>query len=252
MTFELYHGDCLDYLRTLADRSIDHTITDPPYEAEAHTKQRRTLGVIVPGGRSIDAKSINFDPISSQLRADVASEIARVTRRWAIVFCQIEAVAHWRAALEIAGMEWVRGGIWRKPDGMPQLTGDRPGMGFESIAIAHRPGRKRWNGGGKHAIWEFSKSSDTPGQKHEHPTMKPIPLMLQLVHDFTDPGETILDPFAGSGSTGVAAIRAGRRFIGCEKDPTYAKLARERLSAESVGLTLEAQRAGQLPLLGGG
>ena len=80
-------------------------------------------------------------------------------------------------------------------------------------------------------------------------TQKPIDLMLSLVEDFTDPDDLILDPFCGSGTTGVAALRLGRRFVGIEKDPTYAQLARDRIAAEEEGSTLQASRAGQLPLL---
>jgi site-specific DNA-methyltransferase (adenine-specific) len=72
--------------------------------------------------------------------------------------------------------------------------------------------------------------------------------MLSLLADFTDPGEVILDPFCGSGTTGVAALRLGRRFIGIEKDSKYAALARDRIAAEEQGSTLQAKRAGQEPL----
>jgi DNA modification methylase len=75
--------------------------------------------------------------------------------------------------------------------------------------------------------------------------------MLDLVRDFTNHGDLILDPFSGSGTTGVAAIRTGRRFIGYEKNPEYARLARERLTAEGTGNTLEGLQTGQQPLLGG-
>ena len=84
-------------------------------------------------------------------------------------------------------------------------------------------------------------------------------LMLALVADFTDgatdldavvglPGDLILDPFAGSGTTGVAALRLGRRCILIEKDPKYAALCRERMTAEESSSTLQAKRAGQEPL----
>lgn len=66
-----------------------------------------------------------------------------------------------------------------------------------------------------------------------------------LVSLFTDPGETILDPFAGSGTTGVACLRLGRRFIGIERDEKYFKLACDRLRAEEQSSTLQALRAGQ-------
>jgi site-specific DNA-methyltransferase (adenine-specific) len=131
---------------------------------------------------------------------------------------------------------------------MPQLTGDRPGMGYESIVFTHRKGRSFWNGGGRVAV--FTHNKNTPGGAHHHETQKPLPLMLELVELFTDSGEVVLDPFAGSGTTGVACLRSGRRFIGIERDPKYAQVARDRLAAESVGLTLRDARAGQQSLFG--
>lgn len=250
-------GDCLEVLPTIA--RTDHVITDPPYEVEAHTKQRRSLkdatqkrGAVNRGEvRRVDAK-LPFQAITTQDRCAAGYEFGRVADRWVVVFCQIEAIAAWRDVL-VGQLEWVRGGVWIKPDGMPQFTGDRPGQGFEALAIAHRPGAKRWNGGGHHAVWvcalEHGRGS---GRRNEHPTQKPLALMVALVEDFTDPDDLIVDPFCGSGTTGVACLRLGRRFIGIEKDPTYAALARERLRAEESGSTLHAQRAGQLPLLAGG
>lgn len=85
----------------------------------------------------------------------------------------------------------------------------------------------------------------------EHPCPKPLAPMSWLVESLTEGGEVVLDPFCGSGTTGVACLRLGRRFIGIEKDATYAAVARERLAAESQGLTLRDARAGQLSLLVG-
>ena len=70
--------------------------------------------------------------------------------------------------------------------------------------------------------------------------------MLELVELFTDPGDLLPDPFCGSGTTGVACLRLGRRFIGIEKDAKYAAIARERLEAETNGLSLRDARAGQI------
>ena len=149
----------------------------------------------------------------------------------------------WREAL--APLSYRRTCVWVKPDGMPQYSGDRPGMGYESIVCSHAAGRSTWNGGGRVGVFVHNKNS---GGKHDHETQKPLPLMLELVELFTDPDDIVLDPFAGSGTTGVACLRLGRRFIGIEKDPTYAQLARDRLTAEERGSTLQAHRAGQEPL----
>ena len=249
-------GDCLAVLPTLPARSVDHVITDPPYEAEAHTKQRRSLkdatqrrGAVNSGAVRYADGALPFPAITNDERALVGRDVARVAQRWAVLFCQIEAVGDWRECLVTGGLEWVRGGVWRKPDGMPQFTGDRPGQGFECVAIAHPKGRKRWNGGGRHAVWTHGLShGHGGGGRNEHPTQKPLPLMLELLSDFTDPDELILDPFAGSGTTGVAALRLGRRVILIEREQKWADLCRERLRAEEDGSTLAARRAGQVPL----
>jgi site-specific DNA-methyltransferase (adenine-specific) len=255
----VHHGDCLPWLATLPDGCVQHVITDPPYEAEAHTKQRRSLkdatqkrGAANSGDvRYLDSE-LPFAAIDEGARSAAAAQFARVAARWSVVFCQIEAVFVWRAALVAGGAEWIRGGVWRKPDGMPQFTGDRPGQGFESLAIAHPKGRKRWNGGGKHAVWTHGlEHGHGGGGRNQHPTQKPLRLMMELLADFTDPDDIILDPFAGSGTTGVAALRLGRRFIGCELDAKYHAVACERLAAEASGSTLQAARAGQVPMFGG-
>jgi hypothetical protein len=90
------------------------------------------------------------------------------------------------------------------------------------------------------------------GDKYEHPCPKPINVMLWAIQRNTLDNSVVLDPFCGSGSTGVACLRLGRRFIGIEKDATYAALAVERLEAESRGMTLASARAGQLSLLDAG
>lgn len=244
--WHVYLGDCMPWLATLPDRCAGHVITDPPYEAEAHTLQRRKRGATRDNGdRILDVAPLDFAPMTEATRDAAGAQFARLSSRWSLVFCQAEAVDAWRRSMVSGGASWRRSCIWLKPDGMPQLTGDRPGMGYESIAAAHAPGRSRWNGHGRHGVFTHSIKADDRQTKAPHPTQKPLALMLELVALFTDPGDVILDPFAGSGTTGVAALRLGRRFIGCELDPKYHAIARERLTAEERGSTLTAQRAGQ-------
>lgn len=237
--WELRLGDCLDAetgLASLPDKSVDHVITDPPYEAEAHTLQRRTketFGTQVGGGdtRGAAIKPVDFQPIDEATRIASAAEMVRTSKRWILSFCQAEAVGDWKRALVAGGAKWSRSCVWIKPDGQPQLTGDRPGMGYESIACAHGEGRSRWNGGGQHGVFVCATKSDPDAMRTGHPTQKPLALMEKFIRLFTDPGDLILDPFAGSGTTGVAAIRLGRRFIGYERDPKYHAIAVKRLTA---------------------
>lgn len=144
----------------------------------------------------------------------------------------------------------MRVGHWIKLGATPQFTGDRPATGSEAIVIAHPKGRKKWNGGGTHAVWPFPIVTGINPERTEHTTQKPLDLMLKLVDLFTDPDDLVLDPFCGSGTTGVACLRLGRRFIGVEMSERYAAIAVERMRAEQSGLSLTAARAGQLALFG--
>jgi site-specific DNA-methyltransferase (adenine-specific) len=169
----------------------------------------------------------------------VAAELLRVTRRWIVVFCDDEIAQRWRAAF---GDAYVRTGIWVKTDPMPQVTGDRPAQGHEPAIIAHRPGRKRWNGGGRPATWIYGTSKGN--ERAPHPCPKPFALMRQLVADFSDPGERVLDAFSGSGTTGLACKAMGRSFLGYEINPEYAEIARRRIAG------MDAVETAQMALFG--
>jgi site-specific DNA-methyltransferase (adenine-specific) len=228
---------------------VDHVIGDPPYDPKTHNGARnaaasksktRTTGR---DGERPNMLPIDFEPLEAGDVARIVSSWMTVARRWCIGFCALEMLGEYRDA---AGERWIRAGVFHRTDSTPQFSGDRPGQGCEGVPIWHRNGRKRWNGGGMPASWSF------PIERNDrvHPTQKPIGLMMKLVEQFTDPGDVVLDPFCGSGTTGIACLRLGRRFIGIERDPKYAALARERLSAESAGgLSLTAARAGQVSLL---
>lgn len=248
------HADNRDVLPTLPDKSVAHVITDPPYSERTHAAAAAAAARDLPDGnkRRVYASGANgfgFDHIDDASRTALAQEVARLTQRWSLIFCDQEGVGPWIAAVVLARLDHVRVGQWVRIGCTPQFTGDRPGQGCEAIEIAHQPGRKRWNGGGKAAVWSHpiaaleARANDQG--RPEHLTPKPVSLMLELVELFTDPDDVVLDPFCGSGTTGVACLRLGRRFIGIERDEKYAAVATERLDAEVRGLSLRAARAGQ-------
>lgn len=217
----LYLGDCREIAPTLGH--VGATITDPPFEAEAHTLQRRIKRGSTRGGQGdiLTVEPLPFPPIDEATRSAIGAQMAQMTAGWALVFCQVEAAPLWRAALEGGGAAYRRTCLWVKPDGMPQYSGDRPGMGYETMVAA-------WCGGGRHGVWVVPKGE---GGAAPHPTTKPWRLMSQLVECFSDQGSVVFDPFMGSGSTGVAAVRLGRRFIGIEIEPRYFDMACRRIEA---------------------
>jgi len=225
---------CADNREVLpAIPAVDATLTDPPYTSATHKGARSSHNDY----RSIP---IDFAPITDLW---FVPALLNLTRRWVVAFCELEMLADYRRA---AGDAYVRGGFWHKPDAMPQMTGDRPGQPGEGVAVMHRAGKKRWNGGGYPAFWSYGiERADRC-----HPTQKNLDHFIKLVQQFSDPDEVIFDPFCGSGTTGAAAIRCGRRFIGVERDPNYAATAAARLAAESQGISYSAAKAGQIALFG--
>lgn len=233
-------GDCMQILPTIPDKAVAHTLTDPPYSANLYARTRTNKGSgLRPNGRPVwkgereDDKGRSAAQLSDlrigaidTILAPVAAEFLRLTRRWLVIFHDEEISDRWRSEM---GRAYVRKGIWVKPDAMPQITGDRPGQGHEPCTIAHPPGRKRWNSGGKAAIWTHTRSNGA--ERPDHPCPKPLSLMRELVEDFTDPDDVVLDAFAGSGTTGAACVQLGRRAILVERDPIFADLIRRRLEA---------------------
>jgi site-specific DNA-methyltransferase (adenine-specific) len=225
----LYLADCLEILPTLG--KVDAVVTDPPYETEAHRKERKITGM----NRGVIAEAFTFSEINP-IREYVAKLMVDACNGWCLAFCMAEGIAPWRDAFEDAGAKYKRAMVWIKPDAMPQFNGQCPAAGFECItAVWCGVGFSKWNGGGRVGTFEFCKNS---GGKHEHETQKPVPLMQELCMLFSDQGETILDPFMGSGTTGVACVKTGRRFIGIEKEPAYFDIACRRIE--------EAYRQGDL------
>lgn len=237
----LFLGDCRDILPTL--EAVDHVITDPPYEADAHTKGRRVKREgVEPQDKwaYIDYRgtpryeTLPFAPITNEERAAVSVEFGRLVKRWALVFCQAESAHLWEQALLAGGLNRRRWCVWVKPDGQPQFSGDRPGVGYETIVACHAIGKSRWNGGGTLGVFSYAKADgSTPAG---HPTTKPEKLMAELIAKFTDPGDLILDSYGGGGSTAVAAKRLGRRCILIEREERYCEVAAKRLSQGALDL----------------
>lgn len=242
----LYLGDCREILPTI--ERVDHVITDPPYARDVYLRASANftkVGSGTPARMGLKKQQMHVGQTIQKLAAgDIgciddmldgcAREFGRTAKRWTIVFSDAETTHRWKESLEMSGLRYVRTGAWVKPDAMPQMSGDRPAVGFEPCTICHAQGPMRWNGGGKQALWTYyiAKGHARP----DHPCPKPEGLMRELVTAFTDVEETILDPFAGSGTTIVAAKRLGRKAIGIEINEQYAEVAAKRLSQGALDL----------------
>jgi site-specific DNA-methyltransferase (adenine-specific) len=219
----LYLGDCLDVLKRLPAGSVDGVVTDPPYLLD-----------LAQGCRGCFQKS--YHKINSaKLRAlvnsfDVGAVLDHFTRLMnpvsAFLFCSNRQVPDIFRNAEKRG--WIPTILaWHKYNSVPFSWGTWR-QDVEFIIHMKQKGAPL-NGGAK----EKSKirRHAMASERYGHPTIKPVPLIRELIEIGSNSDDTILDPFMGSGTTGVAAIQTGRKFVGVEIDPQYFELACSRIKA---------------------
>jgi 16S rRNA G966 N2-methylase RsmD len=203
----LYQGDCLEVLKTLESGSVDAVVTDPPYgiSLRSHGQLFGSASEII-GDSSVYLAETIYG-ICADRNLPVAMFFSPY--RW--------FVNGWRNVL-----------VWNKGvhvgAGGDQKTCWKRDVEMVGIAF-NRP----LNGNRESSVLNFNAiSPNFVGLKH--PAEKPLPLMRYLVEKMTQPGDTILDPFMGSGTTGVACVQTGRKFIGIEIDEDYYAIAQKRLN----------------------
>lgn len=208
----LYCGDCRTILPSLP--KADAVITDPPYADRTHRMAKTNKG------KGHGTGLVNFAALTDDDFTASVRQWLTAASGWCVATCDYR---HARLAFDLP--EFVRLGAWVKPNPMPQISADRPGQGFETVLILHAGERKKaWNRGGGSGVWTIPVVDSA-----EVSTQKPIALARAFVSDFTNYGELLCDPFMGSGTTGVAAVEQGRRFVGIERDPERFDIACRRI-----------------------
>lgn len=226
----LYHGDCRKALASMADREVDVVITDPPYDERTHAMARSEGGEAPAGGRLLSGAKAKFHAYTHAEQLAIFAEMGRVTRRWVVATVATDTAFRFEVDEKPPGLRLLRVGAWIKTNPMPIFSGDRPAMGWEPIVYFHRDDLKpAWNGGGKAANFVLPSSQGTG-----HPTSKPLAMVAEWVRLFSNPGDTVLDPFVGSGTTLRAAKDEGRSAIGWEVDERYCEIAAKRLAQDTL------------------
>ncbi len=215
--WQVIQGDCLDVLRSMPDASVDAVITDPPYalgfDYASYDDTRENLQRTING---------------------VMPELRRVSSRVYVMPGQTQMYMY-------PEPDWVLSVVWNTTgtfgkygfsQWMPVLAYGKDIKGFGSVNGGVLKGDVLRISGG--AGVGFMRGDE----KKNHPCPKPVNVMRLLTDRLTFPDSTVLDPFCGSGTTGIACVQTGRRFIGIEIDPGYCELARRRI-ADAVPLTAE-------------
>lgn len=227
----LYHGDCRQVMQEFPDMSMDAVITDPPYTERTHAKARAKHGTRK--NLTITNGIEDFSAITDEQLSEILAECGRISEGWVIATLDYHH-AFTFDKMPPPGMKSQRVGVWVKTNPTPQLTGDRPAQGWEAIAYLHRSDkRSTWNGHGLHGNYVLK----IDGQAG-HPTAKPLPMLQDMVRKFTNPGDTVFDPFAGSGTTLRAALDEGRHAVGVELEERYCEIIANRLAQGALDLNI--------------
>jgi site-specific DNA-methyltransferase (adenine-specific) len=227
----LYHGDCIEVMRGLDADCAVMVLTDPPY---GHGNHDGDLNARLNDHREIESKPIaNDGPESFRLVMDaMLTEAARVLQQDSCCCCCCcggggpRPTFAWVAErMDRAGLSFFHSVIWDKRN---------PGLGWryrrqhEMVMVAHRTGGKlAW---ADENITARNIYSELPPRDRVHPNEKPLNMMMHFIRLHTKPGDLVIDPFMGSGTTGVAAVQLQRRFIGIELDPGHFEIATSRIA----------------------
>jgi len=209
---ELKFGDCLNVMSSIPDNSVDMVLTDPPYGINYQSGRRKTKAKLIAGDLDVSF----LDKLSEELYRVSKENTAHY------IFCSHHNIDKFKQSFEkhfkIKNiLTWVKNNA-----SMGDLSANfAPKTEF---ILFLQNGRRTINGKRDSNVLEFRKTNNKL-----HPTQKPVDMLEFMIGKFSDTGDVVLDPFMGSGSTGVACVNTGRSFIGIEVDEDYFHVAKNRI-----------------------
>jgi len=261
---QIIMADCIETMRALPDACIDMVFADPPYNLQLGGDLFR------PEGGRVDAVDNDWDKFDTLATYDAFSKAwLREARRilkpngtlW--VIGSYHNIFRVGTALQDEGFWILNDIIWRKVNPMPNFKGTRFTNAHETLiwASTSEDARYTFNYRAMKTLndelqmrsdWSFpicgGQERIKRGGTKAHPTQKPEALLYRILLACTKPGDVVLDPFFGTGTTGAVAKRLGRNFIGIEREPAYVDVAQERIAAalpldESAVTTMQSPTA---------
>lgn len=206
---KIHNVDCLEFMKELPDKCIDLVLTDIPYNISKKSNGLRKL---------------DYGEWDKQYGKELEwiASLARITKGSIIVFCgkkQFSGLINYLDDNDFS----TRTIIWHKPN-PTVLNCDKLYIESTELAVYGKRAKATFNPDYKHNL--FEKSAPT---EREHPTQKPEKLFIELVLDCSQPNSIIFDGFIGSGTTAIACLKTGRKFIGCEISKKYCDIANKRI-----------------------
>lgn len=245
---EVILGDCLSALERLPPASVDMVFADPPYNLQLGAGT-----LLRPNQSTVDAVDDDWDQFASFEAYDTftrawLSACRRVMKPTATLWVigSYHNIFRVGSALQDLGFWILNDIVWRKANPMPNFRGKRFTNAHETLIWASRSDQKGYTfhyealKGGNDDLqmrsdWFIPLCTGDERLKGEdgrklHPTQKPEALLARTILSASNPGDVVLDPFFGTGTTGAVAKRLGRHFIGIEQEPAYAAAARARIA----------------------
>ncbi len=263
-------GDCIELMNSLPEGSVDLVFADPPYNLQLRGELHR------PDHSRVDAVDNDWDRFASFETYDAFTRAwLKAARRvlkpngaiW--VIGSYHNIFRVGSALQDSGFWILNDVVWRKTNPMPNFRGKRLTNAHETLIWAGKSDTAKYtfnyealkqlnDGVQMRSDWLLPICNGGERLKNEkgekaHPTQKPEALLHRVLVATSKPGDVILDPFFGSGTTGAVARRLGRRWIGLERDEEYARLARKRIAgvpkadAESLKTTASRRAEPRVP-----
>ena len=226
----IYNMDCLEGMKQIPDGTIDLCVTDPPYLIETQG------GGIYTQEDKQYVKELN--DIKDGFRTEILDELCRVMKRINIyIFCsQKQIIPLTDYFVTKRGCNWNLLS-WHKDNPVP-ACGNKYLTDTEYLLFFRQKGVKLYGNFDTKRTWFNTPLNQSDKEKWGHPTIKPLGIVRTLVFNSSVEGQTVLDPFMGSGTTAIACIKERRHFIGFELSKEYYEKAVRRIKAEQAQLTL--------------
>lgn len=232
MFTNLYFGNCYDYMKSMPDKSVDLVYTDPPY----------FLDIIKPGSGGTVNNLGKFDETLTKINTitqqgynlrEFCDEALRVLRDINIyIWCNKKQIPEYIQYFVLERDCKFDVLVWNKTNALPTYS-NKYLTDCEYCLYFHSTGKcfpKNYND----AKTVYQSPINRENKIYGHPTIKPLPFVRSMISNSTNPGDTVFDPFMGSGTTGVACKELGLNFIGCETIKEYYDTAQLRIEGVKI------------------
>jgi site-specific DNA-methyltransferase (adenine-specific)/modification methylase len=227
----LVNNDCKNYMKSIPDNSIALILTDPPYNISQYSRGNIPL----PGRKALNNDIAGWDNVDLNPQ-DLLYDFKRIIKPDGniFVFTSYNSIGKWHEVFD-KEFDTFQFFIWHKTNPAPKIYRNGFLNSCEMIICLWDKGHK-WNFSNQKEMHNFFESPICTAPERlnnpKHPAQKPVKLLSHLINVSTNPGDIVFDPFMGVGSTGIAAKKCNRRFIGCEIDKIYYDAACMRIRGE--------------------